>query len=269
LDVRDFDREVIEASREAPVLVDFWAPWCGPCRIIGPVLGKLASEAGGRWTLAKVNTDENPAVASRYRISSIPAVKLFVDGEVAGEFVGALPEDRVRQWLDDALPSENRARIEQAEVAIDAGDEAEAESLANLVLAEEPANADAKLVLARALLFRNPERASELARESAQAKAALYQRAQSVEVVAGLIREIPAADSLPEGRGRDEYAAAVRALSTRDLDAAAAGFVESLRRDRRYNDDAARKAAIALFNVLGDAHPVTQRHRRAFQMAVF
>jgi putative thioredoxin len=269
LDVKDFDREVIEASREAPVLVDFWAPWCGPCRIIGPVLEKLAGEAEGRWTLAKVNTDEDPVVASRYRISSIPAVKLFVDGEVAGEFVGALPEERVRQWLDDVLPSENRARIEAAERALDAGEDTEAESLANLVLAAEPANADAKLVLARALLFRNADRAGELAREASAAKPALYQLAQSVDVIAGLIRDADEAADLPQGAGRDEYAAALRALSTRDLDGAAAGLIESLRRDRRYNDDAARKAAVALFNLLGDAHPVTQRHRRAFQMAVF
>jgi putative thioredoxin len=167
------------------------------------------------------------------------------------------------------LPSENRARIEAAERALDAGEDTEAESLANLVLAAEPANAEAKLVLARALLFRNAERAGELAREASAAKPALYQLAQSVDVIAGLIRDADEAADLPQGAGRDEYAAALRALSTRDLDGAAAGLIESLRRDRRYNDDAARKAAVALFNLLGDAHPVTQRHRRAFQMAVF
>jgi putative thioredoxin len=269
LDVKDFDREVIEASRETPVLVDFWAPWCGPCRILGPVLEKLAAEANGRWKLAKVNTDENPAVAARYRISSIPAVKLFVDGRVTGEFVGALPEQRVRQWLDDVLPSENRARLEQAEPALARGDEAEAESLANLVLVEEPANADASLILARALLFRNPARARELARQAAAAKPGLYQVAQSVESIANLVLDASDGMSLPEGPGREAFSSAVRALAARDLDAAASGFIESLRRDRHYNDEAARRAGIALFNLLGDAHPVTQKYRRAFEMAVF
>jgi putative thioredoxin len=265
----DFEVNVIEASKDQPVLVDFWAPWCGPCRIIGPVLEKLASENEGKWRLVKVNTDESPSVASRYRISSIPAVKLFVDGEVVDEFVGALPEPRVRQWLDAALPSPYRALLADAEAALAAGDEAQAESLANTVLAGEPANAHAKLVLARALLFRNPARAAELAREAATAKVDLTAKTQAVEAVAGLLKQAGDPSSLPEGAGRDALAAGLSSLAARDLDAAARSFIESIRRDRNYDEGAARKAAVALFNMLGDQHPVTQRNRRDFQMAVF
>ncbi|MEX0600785.1 MAG: thioredoxin [Rhodothermales bacterium] len=101
-----FQKDVIEKSFNKPVLVDFWAPWCGPCRVLGPTLEKMAREAGGSWRLVKINTDKYPEFARRYGVRGIPAVKLFVDGEVADEFVGALPEHAVRDWLRNAGVSE-------------------------------------------------------------------------------------------------------------------------------------------------------------------
>lgn len=99
-----FNEDVIETSRTKPVLVDFWAPWCAPCRVLGPTLERLAKESGGSWRLVKINADSHPQLVRQYGIRGIPAVKLFVDGEVVDEFVGALPERAVRQWLDKALP---------------------------------------------------------------------------------------------------------------------------------------------------------------------
>ncbi len=100
----DFQQDVIETSRRKPVLVDFWAPWCGPCRMLSPTLDRLARESKGAWRLVKINTDQHPDLATRYEVRGIPAVKLFVNGAVAAEFVGALPEHAVRQWLDEHLP---------------------------------------------------------------------------------------------------------------------------------------------------------------------
>jgi putative thioredoxin len=269
MNATDFQTDVIEASRERPVLVDFWAPWCGPCRMLGPVLEKLAGENEGKWRLVKVNTDENPAVASRYSISSIPAVKLFVDGEVKDEFIGALPEPRVKQWLEAALPSRARGLIEEAAAVLDAGDMARALELTEAALAEDPGNPDARLLLARLLLFTEPGRAETLAREAAAARPSLYTISSAVETLAELVESKDQLAGLPEGKGRQKYARAVEELAAGRLDEAAAGFIDSLRVDRAYEEEAARKALVALFNLLGDRHAVTQKYRRAFQMAVF
>lgn len=99
-----FQKEVLDKSRDKPVLVDFWAEWCAPCHVLSPILEKLARDSKGAWRLVKINSDRQPDLSRRYSVRGIPAVKLFVNGDVAAEFVGALPEHAVRSWLDDHLP---------------------------------------------------------------------------------------------------------------------------------------------------------------------
>lgn len=102
-DVKNFQSEVIEKSMQMPVLVDFWAPWCGPCRMMSPVMDAVAAKGEGKWSVAKVNVDEHSDLAAKYAVSSIPSVKLFINGNVADEFVGAQPEKQVLKWLEEKI----------------------------------------------------------------------------------------------------------------------------------------------------------------------
>src|SRR5512143_1902337 len=125
---RDFEALVIERSKEVPVAVDFWAPWCGPCRVLGPLLERLADEYAGAFVLAKVNTDENPGLASAFRAQSIPMVVGVRDGALAGHFVGAVPEGTVREFLARLLPSEGERHAAEGAALLAAGKTAEAET---------------------------------------------------------------------------------------------------------------------------------------------
>jgi len=264
IDVADFEQEVLAASHERPILVDFWAPWCGPCRQLGPVLEMLSEEEGAGFTLAKLNTDENQTVAANYGIQGIPAVKLFVDGEVVDEFVGALPEPQVRDWLAAAIPSETRRLVEAARSAFDAGAREDAAALLEEALVMEPSNANAALLLAKLIVFDDAARAEALSHTSGAA----FADAEAIEAIARL-RLQGAEPDLPDSPGREAYLQAIESLGGGDLDAALGELIDSVRRDRHFQDDLPRRTLIYLFNVLGDRHELTKKHRRALELALF
>ena len=267
-EVENFQQDVLAASRRQPVLVDFWAPWCGPCRVLGPVLEELAQEQD-TWKLAKVNTDAHPELAGQYGIRGIPAVKLFVDGEVVDEFTGALPDYAVRQWLEKALPSENKQRVEQAQHALSTGDTEAAERLLEQVLQQEPGHPQASVLLAQVLVFRDPERAASLVEGAAFAGPGFVQVEEAVGTVARLLHLQAHPGELPEGTGQDAYHEGLDALARRDFDVALQHFIQVIQQERYYDDDGARKACVALFTLLGPQHPATRRHRRTFDMVLY
>ena len=264
----DFQTDVIDASADEPVLVDFWAPWCGPCRQLSPVLESLA-EAADDWRLVKVNVDENGAAAQQYGVRGIPAVKLFVDGEVEAEFTGVKPEHQIQDWLDDNLPSEEKSRIEQAEEALEAGKHQEAERLLWPVLEDDPTHDEAQILMARALVFKDPSKAQVLADEADVADPALRQTRESVQTVIRLLELGEDSSALPENGVKDTYVAGIEALDAQDIETALEHFIDVVRTDRDYDDDGARKACVALFTLLGEQHPITQEHRRTFDMALY
>src|SRR5437763_7315895 len=147
-----FEDDVIEASFERPVVVDFWAPWCGPCRMLGPLLERLAGDADGAWLLAKVNVDQNPEVAARYGVQGIPAVKGFRDGRVVAEFVGAQAEPTVRRFLERLAPSTADRDVAEGQRLAGLDESAAAESAFRRALAAQPNHPGALLGLGRVLV---------------------------------------------------------------------------------------------------------------------
>jgi len=267
-EVNDFQTDVIDASTDEPVLVDFWAPWCGPCRQLSPVLESLAEETDD-WSLVKVNVDDNGPVAQQYGVRGIPAVKLFVDGEVEAEFTGVKPEHQLRDWLDENLPSEEKSRVEQATDALEQGNHQKAERLLWPVLEDNPDHDAAQTLMARALVFKDPDRAQVLADEADVADPDLRRARESVRTITHLLERGDDPSSLPENGVKDTYVAAIEALDERDLETALQNFIEVVRTNRDYDDDGARKACVALFTLLGEQHPLTQEHRRTFDMALY
>jgi putative thioredoxin len=267
-EVNDFQTDVIDASADDPVLVDFWAPWCGPCRQLSPVLESLAEEADD-WSLVKVNVDDNQAPAQQYGVRGIPAVKLFVDGEVEAEFTGVKPENQIQHWLDENLPSEEKSRIDQAKEALDEGNHQEAEHLLWPVLEDNPEHDEAQVLMARALVFKDADRARVLANEAEVADPDLRQMRESVRTILRLLERGEDPSSFPENGVKDTYVAAIEALDDQDVETALQNFIEVVRTNRDYDDDGARKACIALFTLLGEQHPLTQEHRRTFDMALY
>ncbi len=268
-EVQNFQEDVLDASHELPVVVDFWAPWCGPCRTLGPVLEELAAANGSSWKLAKLNTDENQQLSIQYGIRGIPAVKMFVDGKVVDEFTGALPRYAVEQWLAKALPSKSRPLIVAAEEAIGSGKHDKARELLKEAIGDEPANARAALLLAQLELFDDPLGALELVRSVEIVDPVLTQIAEGLGVIGALLSMTPPYQDLPEGAGREGYIKAIDALRKRDFRSAIEAFISVVKNDRYYDDDGARKACLAIFSILGAGHPVAKEYRPQFNMALY
>jgi putative thioredoxin len=232
------------------------------------VLESLA-EAADDWQLVKVNVDDNQEAAQAYGVRGIPAVKLFGDGEVVAEFTGAKPEHAIKKWLEENLPSEEKSRIEEAKAELEAGNHEEAEHLLWPVLEDNPDHDEAQVLMARALAFKDPTRAEALADAAEVADPTLRQVRDAVETLARLLAMADDPSALPDGDAKDSYVAGIEALADQDFDAALDRFIDVVRTHRDYDDDGARKACVALFTLLGEEHPVTQEHRRTFDMALY
>ncbi len=267
-EVQDFEADVIERSRTVPVLVDFWAEWCGPCRTLGPVLERLAGKAAGRWVLAKVDTDRNQGIAARYGIRGIPNVKLFINGNVADEFTGALPESAVVQWLERSLPEPLGNEIARAEALLQSGKVLEARAALETVLAQSANHEHARVVLAGTYLESAPGKAIELL-EGIEEDSKEFPVADAIRTFAAMTGKLEQPDGLPAHPVRGLYLEALHALGQREYDTALEKFIEVIRADRDYDDDGARKAVVAVFKILGEENPTTQKYRRSFSSALF
>jgi putative thioredoxin len=253
----DFRDRVVEESKRRPVLVDFWAGWCQPCRTLSPILERLAEEKGGEFLLAKMDVDANPSTSQQFRVMSIPNVWAFVDGKPVDQFVGAMPEQAVRQFLDRLLPTEADREAEEAARAALSGDVQSAERGFRDALAEDPGNRLARLGLGRILAERGD---LEEARETLN-------------------------PLLPDPEA-DRVLAAIRVTEWSEADPAdPLGVPKRMAADGRWREaldgllgavahapeqrDAARQAMLDVFAVLGDDDPVTREYRARLAAALF
>ena len=269
VEVQNFQEDVIDASSSIPVLVDFWAEWCGPCRILGPVLEKLEAEQTGQWKLAKLDTEAHPELSAQFRIQSIPAVKLFVDGQVVNEFTGALPEHAVREWLDNAIPSESKAHLAHALELLQNDQRNEALLILESLAATDASNPEVIGPLARLLFFQDLDRSKSLA--VALADDPKFKPVHDAIVLLGDIQSRRATlESLESTTdGLENYTSAIDSLEAGDIEQVLISLIEVLKVNRYLDDDGSRKMGIALFIILGDAHPLTKKYRRTFDMWLY
>jgi putative thioredoxin len=272
-----FEREVVEASKTTPVVVDFWAPWCGPCRVLKPILEKLAAEYGGRFKLAKVNSDENQELAAAYGVRSIPDVMAFRDGEPVSHFLGAVPESQVRAFIESLFPKPSEIERARAAKLRETGDLEGAVEALQKAIALDATNDPARLDLAD--LFIELKRLDE----AEAALAAMRPNIDWDERIAALRAAQTFARASTSGASEAELKAKV-ATDPADLEArfslaslhagakrygeALEDLLEIVRRDRNWRQGQARKQILAIFSLAEDQPELVSRYRRQLASAL-
>lgn len=265
----DFEYEVVAFSQNVPVVVDFWAPWCRPCRTLSPMLEHLALEARGAFRLAKVDADANPNLALRYSVRSLPTVKVFSDGQVAAEFTGLQPEGRLREFLSKITPpSPMTLAIEKAGSLLAQRLWTAAEQMYQEILKQNPEQPAALLGLAKALLAQNRcQDALKMLRNFPASRE--YSQAEKLIPLAEAMLALQRG-ALPDDSDLDAaFRNSVRLVGRDNLPAALDGLLDILRQNRDYRNGLARMVALGMLELMGDEDPITRQYQAELAQILF
>ncbi len=264
-----FEYEVINFSQNVPVVVDFWAPWCKPCKDLEPILRKLTAEGSGAFRLARLNVDDNPNVAIRFGVRSIPTIKAFVNGQVVGEMAGLQPEGRIRDFLGKILPpSPVTLALEKAGSLLALHDWAEAEKHYREILEQNQELPAAIAGLSRALLGQAKGDEALLLLKDFPASPQ-YQLAESLKVYADALMDLKN-QKLPHETDLDAtFQNCVLLARNANYPASLDGLLEIIRQDRHYRDDRARLLFLSLLTLLGEDDPLARQYRAELASALF
>lgn len=265
----DFEYQVLTYSQQVPVVVDFWAEWCAPCRVLGPQLERLAEEAQGNFRLAKVDVDQNQNLALRYAVRSIPAVKAFRNGQMISEFIGVQPESKLRDFIRSIAPSDSDLLLEKGNSLLNNLKAVQAEETFRDALETTPDSPNGLLGLAKSLLQQGVGKESLFILNSFPAS----KEYASAQLLLPLAQSLASYENDPE-KFSDEpldaaFKNALRLVQRRNIEAAMDGLLDILRENKHYRNDQARLVMIGILETLGNETQIAQQYRKELATVLF